>query len=149
MPARQLPAIALAVVTLAACSAPDRGATHDTSASRAIAPTDTAPVTTHDMVEALVRDRKDADRQLAALEDSVWLFVGDSVATFLKQAHTSWEQYRTVECDAIKVAFSEGTMAPVAQLECWIELTDDHRRFIAQEYDYLRNGAPSPSRRSP
>ncbi|MBW8770641.1 MAG: DUF1311 domain-containing protein [Gemmatimonadetes bacterium] len=101
-------------------------------------------MTTHDMVEALVRDRKDAERQLSAVEDSVWVFTGDSVATLLRQAHTSWEQYRKLECDAIKVAFSDGTMAPVAQLECWIDLTDDHKKFIAEEYDYLRNGAPPP-----
>ena len=150
MPARQLPTLALAVVIVAACTTPDRGATNDTSASRASAnastKADTTPVTTHDMVDALVRDRKDAERQLTAVEDSVWVFMGDSVATLLRQAHTSWEQYRKLECDAIKVAFSDGTMAPVAQLECWVDLTDDHRRFIAEEYDYLRNGGLPPGR---
>jgi len=144
MPARQLPIIALAVLTVAACGTPDRGVTNDTSASRAVARVDTTTVTTHGMVEALVRDRKDADRQLASVEDSVWVFMGDSVAALLKQAHASWEQYRKLECDAIKVAFSDGTMAPVAQLECWIDLTDDHRKFIADEYGYLRTGAPPP-----
>ena len=57
-----------------------------------------------------------------------------------------WEQYRKLECDAIRVAFAEGSMAPVAQMECWIDLTDDHRKFVAQEYGYMRNGGPPPSR---
>ena len=153
MLAHHLPKIVLAVVTVAACSTPDRGSARDTSApgasATASASADTTPVTTHDMVEALVRDRKDADRQLASIEDSVWVVMGDSVAALLKQAHTSWEQYRKLECDAIKVAFAEGTMAPVAQLECWIDLTDDHRKFVTEEYDYLRNGLPAPRRRGP
>jgi len=148
MPARHLPKLILVVVIVAACSSPDRGSTNDTSGSRASAnastKADTTRVTTHDMVEALVRDRKDAERQLTAVEDSVWVFMGDSVSTLLKQAHARWEQYRKVECDAIKVAFSDGTMAPVAQLECWIDLTDDHRKFVAEEYDYLRTGPPPP-----
>jgi hypothetical protein len=31
-------------------------------------------------------------------------------------------------------------MAPIAQMECWIDLTDDHRRFLSEQYGYMRNG---------
>ena len=141
---RHLPKIALALVTVVACAAPDRGSASDTSASRATA--DTTQVTTHEMVEALERDRSASDREMAATEDSVYVFMGDTVATLLKQAHASWEQYRKLECDAIRVAFSEGSMAPVAHLECWVGLTDDHRKFMATEYGYMRNGGPLPAR---
>lgn len=144
MRVERLPKIALAVLTLAACTTPDRGAANDTSAARARA--DTTTVTTHEMVEALSRDVKASERDLAATEDSVYVFIGatDSTTVLLKQAHATWEQYRKLECDAIRVAFAEGSMAPVAQMECWIDLTDDHRKFVAQEYGYMRNGGPPP-----
>ena len=143
---RRLPTIALAVLILAACTTPDRGAANDTSAARASV--DTTSVTTHQMVEGLSRDVKASERDLAATEDSVYVFIGDADSTtvLLKKAHASWEQYRKLECDAIRVAFAEGSMAPVAQMECWIDLTDDHRKFVAQEYGYMRNGGPPPSR---
>jgi hypothetical protein len=147
MRVRCLPGIALSFVTLAACNTPppDRGPAKDTTAARATAPADTTTVTTHQMVEALVRDRQESERDLTAVEDSFFVFMGDTVAVALKKAHANWEQYRKLECDAIKVAFTEGSMAPVAQLECWIDLTDDHRKFIAQEYSYMRNGGPPPA----
>jgi uncharacterized protein YecT (DUF1311 family) len=143
---RHLPKIALALVSVVACNTPNRDSAHDTSAARANA--DTTPVTTHEMVEALTREVKASERDLAASEDSVYVFIGnsDSTTVLLKRAHASWEQYRKLECDAIKVAFAEGSMAPVAQMECWIDLTDDHRKFIAQEYGYMRNGGPPPGR---
>jgi uncharacterized protein YecT (DUF1311 family) len=144
MPVRHLPKIALAVVTLAACPSPDRGSAKDTTAPRASA--DTTTMTTHQMIETLERDRTTADRDLATTEDSIYVFMGDTVATLLRQAHTSWEQYRKLECDAIRVAFAEGSMAPVAHLECWVDLADDHRRFLSQEYDYMRHGGPPPAR---
>jgi uncharacterized protein YecT (DUF1311 family) len=147
MPARQLPKIALVVVvTVVACAAPDQRPARDSTASPGAA--DTTTVTTHAMLETLERDRTTSERELGAAEDSVYAFIGDTVAVLLKQAHTSWEQYRKLECDAIRVAFAEGSMAPVAHLECWIDLTDDHRKFIAQEYGYMRDGAlPPPPRR--
>lgn len=146
MRVRHLPKIALAVLILAACTTPDRGAANDTSAARASV--DTTTVTTHQMVEALSRDVKASERDLASTEDSVYVFIGDADSTtvLLKKAHASWEQYRKLECDAIRVAFAEGSMAPVAQMDCWIDLTDDHRKFVAREYGYMRNGGPPPSR---
>lgn len=142
---RHLPKLALAVVTLAACSAPDRRSPNDTSASHASADT---TLTMQAMIEALGRDRNESERQLSAAEDSLYVFMGDTMAVLLKQARTSWEQYRKLECDAIGVAYAEGSMAPIAQLECWIDLTDGHRKFLARQYDYMRNGGP-PSRPRP
>jgi uncharacterized protein YecT (DUF1311 family) len=151
---RHLPSIALALVSVVACNTPDRGSANDASAaqpsasqpSASGASVDTTPVTTHDMVEALSRDVNASERNLAATEDSFYVFMGDTVAVMLKRAHASWAQYRKLECDAIKVAFTEGSMAPVAQMECWINLTDGHRKFITEEYDYMRNGGPPPGR---
>jgi len=88
------------------------------------------------------------DRELTAVEDSISLFIGDTVSVLLKQADASWEQYRKLECDAIRAAFAQGTMAPVVQMECWIDLTDDHRKFLVEQYDYMRNGRPAPGKRT-
>jgi len=144
MPDRHLPKIALAVVTLVACTTPGRDTPRDTAAARATA--DTTPVTTHDAVEALTRDVKASERDMTTTEDSVYVFMGDSTAVLLKKAHASWEQYRKLECDAIRVAFAEGSMAPVAQMECWIDLTDGHRKFMSDEYSYMRSGGLPPAR---
>ena len=140
MPVRCLPGIALALVTVVACNAPDRGPARDTTPSRASA--DTTPVSTHEMVEGLSQDVKAAERDMMATEDSVYVFMGDSITVLLKRAHASWEQYRKLECDAIKLAFADGSMAPAAQMECWIDLTDGHRKFMSDEYSYMRDGVP-------
>ena len=140
MLARYLQKICLALVTAVACSTPDRGSAKDTSISRV--GTDSSSVTTHEMIEALTRDVRESDRELTAVEDSIGLFIGDTVAVLLKQRRASWEQYRKLECDAIRVAFAEGSIAPIAQMECWIDLTDDHRRFLAEHYGYMRTGRP-------
>jgi uncharacterized protein YecT (DUF1311 family) len=139
MLARRLPKIALALVT-AACTAPGRGSANDTTAVRAGA--DTSRVTTHGEEVALTQDVKDSERDMVSSEDSIYLFMGDSVAGLMKQAHTTWVQYRKLECDAIRLAFAHGSMAPVAQMECWIDLTDDHRKFLDGEYNYMRYGQP-------
>jgi uncharacterized protein YecT (DUF1311 family) len=92
------------------------------------------------MSQALTRDVRESDRELAALQDSIYGFIGDTLALLLRQTRASWEQYRKLECDAIRVAFAPGSMAPIAEMECWVELTDDRRRFLVEQYDYMRGG---------
>jgi uncharacterized protein YecT (DUF1311 family) len=99
------------------------------------------------MSQALTRDVQQSDHDLVALQDSLYPFMGDTVSALLKQARANWEQYRKLECDAVRVAFAPGTMAPIAQMECWVELTDDHRRFLVKQFDYMR--PPPPTRRKP
>src|SRR5262245_54372783 len=94
--------LALALLTTAACSTTERGQANDTTASRAA--DDTVRVSTQEMVQALTRDVNEANRDLAAVEDSIYVFMGDTVSVLLKQAHGSWEQYRKVECEAIRTA---------------------------------------------
>ena len=145
MLARHLQRIALALLT-AACSTTERSPANDTRGSRAT--TDSSALTTYEMSQALTRDVRESDRELTAVEDSIYLSMGDTVSVFLKQAHASWEQYRKLECDAIRVAFAQGTMAPIAQMECWVGLTDDHRRFLMEQFDYMRNGQTARAKRA-
>jgi uncharacterized protein YecT (DUF1311 family) len=93
------------------------------------------------MSRELTRDVRESERELAALQDSIYRFLGDTVSVSLKQAEMSWAAYRKLECGAIRVAFAQGSLAPVAQLECLVELTDDRRRFLAHEYNFARPAA--------
>jgi len=126
----------LALVTAVACSTTERHLAKDTSDSHASA--DSSLVTTHEIIEALTRDVRESDRELTAAQDSILAFMGDTVSVLLTQARTSWEQFRKLECDAVRAAFAEGSMAPIAQMECWIDLTDDYRRFLTDQYSYMR-----------
>jgi uncharacterized protein YecT (DUF1311 family) len=81
------------------------------------------------------------------LEDSIYQLMGDTVAMLLKQADTSWKAYRKLECDAVRLAFAQGSIAPVAHLDCWVELTDDRRRFLSVGYSFARPpGSAAPGR---
>jgi uncharacterized protein YecT (DUF1311 family) len=109
---------------------------------------DSSPVTTtREMSQGLTRDVQQSDRDLAALQDSLYSFLGDTIAAVLKQARANWEQYRKLECDAIRVAFAPGTMAPIAQMECYAALTDERRRFLVEHYDYMHSGKSTVQRR--
>lgn len=106
-------------------------------------------VTTRQMSEALTGDVHASEHELSALEDSIYQRIGDTVSVLLKQARTSWETYRKQECDAIRIEFAQGSMAPVAQLECWVDLTDDRRRFLSAEYNFARPPRSSAPGRLP
>lgn len=101
-----------------------------------------AIIPTKEMSEALTRDVGTSERELAALQDSLYALLGDTIALAMKRAEIGWKAYRKLECDAIRIAFADGSVAPVAQLECWVELTDDRRKFLSAEYNFARTGAP-------
>jgi len=86
----------------------------------------------------LTRDLRAAQGELKSLEDSLDRSLGDSLAVLLHRAEATWEQYRKEECDAIRLAFAGGSDAPVAQMDCWVALTDDRRRFLGHEYNFAR-----------
>ena len=58
------------------------------------------------MSQGLTRDVQQSDHDLAALQDSLYPFLGDTIGALLRQARANWEQYRKLECDAIRVAFA-------------------------------------------
>ena len=137
MRSRYLRAYAVAILTVLGCSSGDREAT-DTRARQGT-PTDTAPeYTTHEMSEGLSEDVRKSDYDLAELQDSIYRSVGDSLTAVLEQARTSWERYRKLECDALGLVFAGGTMGPIAELECWVALTDSRRRFLGEQYEFIR-----------
>ena len=105
-------------------------------------------ISAREMREALTRDDSASERDLTRLQDSIYRTFGDTVAVLLKRARTSWDEYRKQECDAIRLAFAQGSMASVAQLECRVELTDDRRRFLADEYNFVLPDSTSRAKRS-
>lgn len=131
MLSRRLNAYGLVLLTAVACS---RGAPSANSAPG---------ITTREMSQGLSHDVQQSDRDLASLQDSLYRFLGDTISTVLKQARANWEQYRKLECDAIRVAFAPGTMAPIAQMECYVALTDERKRFLVEHYDYMHSGQPT------
>lgn len=105
-------------------------------------------IPTAEMSQELTRDVHASEHELSVLEDSIYQAMGDTVSMLLKQADTTWKAYRKLECDAVRLSFAQGTIAPVADLECWVELTDDRRRFLSGGYSFARPpGSAAPGRR--
>ena len=106
-------------------------------------------IPTREMSQELTRDVHASEHELTTLEDSIYQLIGDTLSVLLKQADTSWKAYRQLECDAIRLTFAQGSIAPVAQLQCWIELTDDRRRFLSAVYDFARPSQSAAAGRRP
>lgn len=134
----------VATLTLLACSSEQRESANPDRSERA-ATDSAAPYTTREMSEGLTRDVERSNRDLAALEDTIYRSIGDTAAAMIREADARWVQYRKIECDAIRLAFSGGTVAPVAQLECWVALTDARRRFLGEQYDFVRPVPAAPA----
>ena len=143
MRTRQLLAYGVAVLILLACSSEQRESAPSRDREGVTADT-TTRYTTHEMSEGLTRDVRRSDVDLVALEDSLYRALGDSISVVMKEANVRWQQYRKLECDALRLAFAEGTMAPIAQLECWVSLTDARRRFLGEQYDFIRPARVTP-----
>jgi uncharacterized protein YecT (DUF1311 family) len=104
-------------------------------------------IPTAEMSQELTRDVRASEHELTTLKDSLYQLMGDTVSRLLKQADSSWNAYRKLECDAVRLAFAQGSIAPVAHLECWVGLTDGRRRFLSAEYDFARPpGSAAPGR---
>jgi hypothetical protein len=100
-------------------------------------------VDTPGMREALTLDLRAAEADLAALVDSIHAYLGDASAAVLLSAGDLWEEYRRVECESLRAVFEPGTLGPVAQLTCLVEVTDDRRRLLGGQYDFI----PAPGAR--
>lgn len=98
-------------------------------------------ITTPGMREELTRDLNEAEHNLVELQDSIQRYLGDPYASTFRAVIDRWQEYRGEECDAIRVTFAPGTIAPVAELTCLIALTDDRRKFLGTLYDFARPGS--------
>jgi uncharacterized protein YecT (DUF1311 family) len=134
MRTRRLTACLIAICVAFACSSEKRGEK----------PAKGPLISTREIREGLARDVGASDRDLTALQDSIYRFLGDTIAVLLKRARTRWDEYRQLECDAVRLAFAHGSMASVAESDCWVELTDDRRHFLGDEYNFV-HGTPSPA----
>ena len=101
---------------------------------------DPPSMTTPEMREELTRDLHEAEHDLVELQDSIQRYLGDPYASTFRAVIDRWEEYRGEECDALRVTFAPGTIAPVAELTCLIELTDDRREFLGTLYHFARPG---------
>jgi len=134
-------------LAILACTGRTRREFDSVAAIDTVADTMTTPA----MRMALSRDYSAAEAALRAAEDSVDAALGPELTVQLMPLRTSFETYRTEQCERLKAAFKEGTFGPVAQLECLIHLTDSRREFIEQHYDFVAKlgGRPMSSSRAP
>lgn len=100
--------------------------------------------TTRMMSDGLTLDLRNSERDLAMLQDSIYRFLGDPSAAPLRRARARWDEYRREECDAMRDVFARGTLSPLAQMDCMLALADTRRRFLSDQYDFMR-----PARRGP
>lgn len=90
--------------------------------------------TTFEMQRCLSLELKRHESKLSVFEDSVSVNLDDSVAVLFRQAHVSWMQYREQQCEAVRAVFFPGTMAPVMQLQCLLEMTDQRLLLLRDAY---------------
>jgi hypothetical protein len=139
---RILRTCALAAMAAACVSPPPARRLVRLDSLRALA--DSGPlVTTVGMRQDLTSDLRSAERDLRGFEDSISVFMGPDYAATMLAARTQWNAYRRAQCSALRAVFAPGTMGPVSELECFVELTDQRREFLQEQYNFVR-----PARRS-
>ena len=127
--------VLLAIVAVAACE--------EDAADPATPASGETPVATVEIRQGLTRDLRQAEADLTQLENSISDYLGDPDATSLRRASDSWMEYREIQCDALRLVFTPGTMAPVAQLTCLVALTDDRQAFLDQQYNFAHPAVPT------
>lgn len=100
--------------------------------------------TTVAMRECLTRELGRADRALDSLVDSFRAVLGDLAGRRLLSATDRWKAYRTSECDAVQRSFEGGTVGPVAQLSCLLDLAEDRRTRLGAFYATLADSSSQP-----
>ena len=83
--------------------------------------------TTIAMRECLSGELRRADSALGSLVDSLKGELGDSARRTLVSATDRWSAYRESECKAVLQSFEGGTLGPVAQLSCLIDLAEERQ----------------------
>jgi uncharacterized protein YecT (DUF1311 family) len=86
------------------------------------------------MRQCLSAEVKNADRALGALLDSLKSEIGDSAVASLNAASQHWSTYRKAECNAVLRSFDGGTMGPVAELGCLLDLANERRARLLALY---------------
>jgi hypothetical protein len=93
--------------------------------------------TTPEMRRGLSIDYARADSLVAALEDSIYARLGDSLTFRRQDVRDSWVAYRALECDNLKALYEGGTLAPVTELECLVMITKARREFLYTNYGFI------------
>lgn len=122
----------LGILLLASCK-PVGHAPAAVAGGQVPAAADTAE-TTIEMRGALAGDLSRAERELRQTEEVLYRALDDSTLVDLREADLRWRAYRDQECSAVRTQYFPGTMAPVAQLDCLVGLTDQRRSFLRQAY---------------
>jgi uncharacterized protein YecT (DUF1311 family) len=90
--------------------------------------------TTLEIRVCLSGELREADSSLKALTDSLKSILGNSGATAVEAASPKWSAYRKAECAAVLESYEGGTEGPVAQLACFVSLTNERRVNLRRLY---------------
>lgn len=93
-----------------------------------------AATTNLEIRQCLNREAAKADTALTEVADSIAQSIDSAAATQLLQAQTAWTRYRKLQCAAVAAVYGEGTMAPVATLQCMLALTEQRLQFLRDVY---------------
>lgn len=82
----------------------------------------------------LSREAAMSDSSLRVMEDSLVKQLGGPAAAALRAASEKWRGFRVAQCSAVAAQWAGGDYGPVTRLECWIDLTNERRRFLHRSY---------------
>jgi uncharacterized protein YecT (DUF1311 family) len=86
--------------------------------------------TTTEMRVCLDRELRASEERLNELETSLVKRLSARQGVLFHRARTAWILYRDLQCESEASQFDGGTMAPVAELQCHLRLTDQRRMDV-------------------
>src|ERR1700741_815926 len=125
------------------CRKPEVQHPSDRDARRARPPGDTVPtdsaacgwaVTSIEIRTCETAELHGANRRLSALEDSLRTTLDSVSVNLLTRSSRQWNAYRRGECEDLKSVYAGGTMGPIAELVCFVDLTNARVEFLHSAY---------------
>lgn len=82
-------------------------------------------LTTVEMVDCFSRELRAEEERLASAADRLSADASPRERVLRQRAQMAWMLFRDLECEAAAEEFQGGTMAPVASLQCRLQLTTE------------------------
>jgi len=94
-------------------------------------------VTTVDMIKCADRDYAEADKRLNAYYGELRAGMDETARKLLRNSQRAWIAYRDAECERIRDIARDGTMAPILQISCLADLTEQRIQDLEAEGEPL------------
>jgi len=83
-----------------------------------------SPATTVDMIKCADLDYQHADKQLNEVYTEMHAAMDETARKLLRDSQRAWIAFRDAECKRARDVARGGTMAPILQLTCLADLTE-------------------------